>query len=185
MRRYLLGFTATIGLIILLIFLIFSGGSKSKVPSTSKSLDSYAVTNAEVEMTIDGPVNSDQNHQSIKITVSNSFVTYQQIQGFQGNVVKLLSFPNNVNAYTNFLYSLEHTGYTLGDNSSKLKNELGYCPLGDRFIFKLNQDGQVLERYWATSCGKPKTYKGNLNLTLTLFKAQVPGYSDLISKLNL
>lgn len=185
MRRYTAGLIAAFGLIIIIIFLIFHGGGKSKVSNTTKTLDSYATTDAEVELTIDGPIVADQNHQAIKIAVSNDSVTYQAIQGYQGSVIKEETYPNNVNAYTNFLFALERAGFTEGDNASDLKNNLGYCPLGDRYVLELNQDGQDIENYWSTSCGSPNTYKGNLSLTLTLFQDQVPNYSSLASNVNI
>jgi hypothetical protein len=184
MRRYFIAFIAAIILIILLIMLIFHGGSKPKVSKTNKALDTYASTNAEVILTIDGPINADQEHQSASITVSSDSTVYEQIQGYQGDVVKQESYPNNVDAYSNFLYALEHAGFTDGNSASDLANEKGYCPLGDRYIFELSQNGQNLERYWATSCGGIKTYNGSLGLTLTLFQDQVPDYQDLTNNLN-
>jgi hypothetical protein len=183
--RYFIAFITALGLLFLLLFLLFHGGGKPKVPTTNKTLGSYANTDAYVRLTIDGPVNADQNHKAIRITVDQNQVQYQQINGYQGSVANQQSFASNQDAYANFLLALQHAGYTLGDNTASLKDERGYCPLGDRYIFELNQDGHELERYWATSCGKPKTYNGLVNLTLTLFQAQVPGYSQLSQQLGL
>jgi len=168
-----------------LIYLIFHGGSKPKVPVTHKTLDSYAVTDAQATLTIDGPINADQNHQGVKITVARDNVTFEQLQGYQGSVTNMQTFPNNVDAYTSFLLALAHAGFTQGNSSASLKDERGYCPLADRYIFEFQQDGQELERYWTTSCGSPKTYLGNTELTLTLFQAQVPGYDNLTQNISL
>lgn len=186
MLRYLIGFFVSIGLIILLIVLIFGGNGKPKVSTTSKTLDSYASSDATVSLTVDGPITADQTHQAIKITVSNSSAVYEQIQGYQGNVVKQQSYASNTPAYANFLFALERGGFTLGDKSSSLSDERGYCPLGDRYIFQINQDGRQLERYWATNCsGTPKSFKGNANLMITLFRHQIPDYENLSSNANL
>ncbi len=176
--RYFLAFLVTLGLILVLFTLLFHGGSKPKTPA-GKPLSSYATTDAVVRMTIDGPINADQSHQAIRITVGRDDVTYEQLQGYQGNVIKVQTYPNNGDAYVNFLLALSHAGYTLGDKSAALKDERGYCPLGDRYIFELTQQDQEIERYWATSCGKPKTYLGAFGLTTDLFKAQVPDYNSL------
>jgi hypothetical protein len=178
--RYFLGFLISIGLIIVLIFLLFhGGGSKAKVPTTAKTLESYASTDAEVRLTIDGPVNSQQEHQQIRVTVDRSQATFEQISGYEGQVVQQQQFASNDNAFQVFLHSLGHAGFTQGNTDKSLSDERGYCPLGDRYIFELIQNGQSIERFWATSCGKPKTYLGSLDLTLSLFKAQIPKYSDL------
>jgi hypothetical protein len=183
--RYFLAFAATLGLVFLVLVLLFRGGGSPKLPHTGKSTLSYATTDAQARLTIDGPVNADQNHQIVQITVGKDLVTYQQIQGYQGHAVNTLTFANNENAYANFLLALARAGFTNGSNDPSLQDERGYCPLGDRYIFQFTQDGTDIERYWATNCGNPKTYLGNLNLTLDLFQAQVPNYSVLAGGLDL
>lgn len=183
MRRYLIGFIAIFGLVILMASLIFHGGGKPK--PTPQLLESYATTDAIVRLTIDGPINADQTHQQIQIIVSNNSAIYEQIQGYQGNVVNQKSYANNVDAYTNFLTALRHAGFTRGTNNPALKNETGYCPLGSRYIFELQQNGQDVERFWSTSCGSPATYIGNVRLTLTLFQAQIPDFSTLAQNLSI
>lgn len=184
MRRYLLGFIAVFGLIILLIILIFHGGGGKPKP-TPRTLDSYATTDAQVRLTIDGPINADQEHEQVQIIVSNTSAVYQQIQGYQGNVVNQKTYANNVNSYTNFLAALGHAGFTRGTNNPALKNETGYCPLGSRYIYELQQDGQDIERFWSTTCGSPSTYGGNASLTLNLFEAQIPDFSTLTENLSI
>jgi hypothetical protein len=182
--RYFLAFLITLGLIFSLFLLLFHGSSKPKTPA-GKTLDSYSTTDATVRMTIGGPINADQNHNAIRITVGSNDVTYEQLRGYQGNAVNVQSFANNSDAYANFLLALSHAGFTQGSTPASYKDERGYCPLGARYVFELNQDGQEIERYWATNCGKPKTYLGALNLTITLFQAQVPGYSNLTQNIAL
>ena len=181
--RYFIGFLITIGLIILLIVLLLGGGGgKSKTIVTPKTLASYATTDAQVSLTIDGPVNADQNHQQIQIIVDNGQATFQQIQGYNGQVVSSQSYNNTAASFYSFLRALEFANFTLGNSSSSLSDDRGYCPLGDRYIVELTQDGKNLERYWATSCGGLKTYSGNLVLTVNLFEAQIPNYATLAEK---
>jgi len=184
MMRYFIGFLVTIGLIIVLILLLFHGGSKPQVPSTSKTLDSYAGTNADVRLTIDGPVNAAENHTQVQVDVSQTETTYNQIQGYNDTVVNNQNFANTQNSYAAFLFALERAGFTKGNTNSDLQDERGYCPLGDRYVFELRQGGKDLERYWATTCGGIKTYDGNVSLTVQLFQAQVPGYGTLTQDLQ-
>jgi hypothetical protein len=183
--RYFVAFIAMLGLLFLLLFLLLHGGGKPKVPTTHKTLISYAMTDAQARLTIDGPINADLNHRAIRIIVDQNQVSYEQIKGYQNTVINHQSFVNNQTAYVNFLAALQHAGFTVGVNDPALKDERGYCPTGDRYVFELKQDGHELERYWATSCGKPKTYKGALTPTLSLFQAQVPGYIRLSQGLGL
>ncbi len=192
--RYFVGFLVTIGLIIVLIVLLLTGGNggnkqiqtTGEKPRTVSQLAAYADTSAVVRITDDGEINGDQTHTSLRITVGQDDVTYEQIQGYQGTVVNSQAYKNNQNAYSNFLYALGHAGYTLGDDNSKFGSEKGLCPLGHRYIFELMDGDHDIQRYWATSCGSgaPKTYKGNLNLTIQLFQLQVPAYQDLTQDLE-
>ena len=182
--RYFVAFVVALGLVLMLAFLLFHGGGSPK-KLTIKTLESYAATNSEVQMTIDGPINANQQHQQVKITAGSSNVTYEQLKGYNGDVVNLQNFANTEAAYYNFLAALGHAGFTKGDNNPLLKNESGYCPLGNRYVFVLRQDGQDVQRYWTTSCDKTKTYLGAQSLTITLFQRQVPGYDVLTQSLNL
>lgn len=183
--RYFLGLMVAIGLIIFIIFLLLLGNGKPKVTVTPKTLDSYYNTDASVQLLIDGPTNADQTHQQVQITIDSDSVVYEQIQGYQDSVVDTQSFANNQNAFAVLLHALDYAGFTSGNSNKALSDERGYCALGDRYIFSLTEDGNDIERYWATSCGKPRTYLGNLSLTLSLFEAQVPNYNHLAQSVTL
>lgn len=178
--RYYIGLVVTLGLLILVLFLLFHSSGKSNVPTTSQPLYSYANTGSEVRLTIDGPINANEDHQQVQITVDQNVVTYDQFQGYDDHVVNQKQFPNSENAYTAFLYALYLNGFTKGNTSSALSNDQGHCALGDRYIFELIQGNNDLERFWATSCPSVvKSFEGNLPLMLTLFEAQVPNYQTL------
>lgn len=185
--RYFIGFLVTIGLIILLIVLLFGGGgsdNKSKVPTTSKALASYAATDAEVRLTIDGPVNANQLHQQVRITVGKDKAVFEQLQGYNGSVVNTKSYANSQAAYDVFLRSLSYAGFTRGNTSKDAQDERGFCPMGIRYVYELFQAGTDIQRYWSTSCGKPKTYEGIPSLTHSLFRAQIPDYDTLTSNMT-
>ncbi|GAC1501144.1 MAG: hypothetical protein NVS1B10_05170 [Candidatus Saccharimonadales bacterium] len=181
--RYIIGLLVTLGLIVLLLVLIFHGGGKPKV--ANKTIDSYAKTSSEASLTIDGPVNSNQVHQQIQIIVNKDTVKYEELQGYNGDVIHLQQFSNNENAYKNFLLALGHAGFSKGSTDPKLADDRGYCPLGSRFIYQLKNDNKVVERFWATNCGKPKSYLGNLSITNNIFKAQVPEYNRITARLKI
>jgi hypothetical protein len=184
--RYYFGFLITVGLLIVIIILLFNGNNKKNVPSTSQPLTSYANTGSEVRMTIDGPVNADQNHQQVQVTINQSTVTFDQLQGYDGDVVNQQEYVNTETAYDVFLHAINLAGFTDGNTSSALSDERGYCALGDRYIFELIEGGNDLERLWATNCnGAAHSFDGDLPLTLDLFKAQVPNYQTLVANVQL
>lgn len=179
--KYILGFMASILLIILLIILLVSGGSnsKTKVPNSSVTLASYASTEALTRLTIDGPITAPQDHRAQRITVSRDVITYEQLIGYDGQVVTTKTFPNTATSYESFLRAIGLAGFTKGDTAASLANDRGRCPLGSRYIFELENKGKRLERFWATSCKGPKSFQGSTNLNISLFKRQVPGYNKL------
>ncbi|HVW22875.1 MAG TPA: hypothetical protein VHB51_00050 [Candidatus Saccharimonadales bacterium] len=168
-----------------MIILLFSGGGSNKLPNNSRTLVSYANTDAKARLTIDAPIKDPAEHQQIQITVDRDTISLELLKGYDGEVTNVQSFPNSQNSFDVFLHSLSVANFTHGNTDKSLKDERGYCPLGDRYIFELLQDGSSIERFWATSCGSPKTYYGNVNLTLLLFENQVPNYSDLTQNVNL
>ena len=184
--KYFIGFMITISLIIILLVVSLTGGSKKpQVQTTKKTLVSYYNTDAKVRMIIDGPINADQTHNIVKVTVGRDKSTYQYINGYEGRVVNESSFNNNENSYKNFLYALARVGYASGDQSQEKANYLGYCPLASRYIFEVYEGSNVLQQYWTTSCQTTKTYLGNFPVTLQLFKAQIPNYSQINQGTNI
>jgi hypothetical protein len=183
MLRYLVGFFITVGLIVLLIILLFSGGNDTsknkKLPGTGKTLSSYANTDAQVRLTIDGPVTANQNHRVVQVTVDRNSAVFKGMNGYEGNTTIDQSYNNNEASFRAFLRSLELIGYTNGDTTSSLKDETGHCASGSRYVFELIKDGKDIERFWATSCGSIRTYKGSVTTSLHLFQKQIPDYDKL------
>ena len=188
MNRYFFGFLVAIGLIILIVILIFSGGGKPSTKAAQPAkLPSYANTDAVVRMTIDGPITAVQSHNSVQVTVVQNSSTLNLIQGYDGNVIKSKTYPNTLNSYSAFLYSLYYSGYSEGSNAADLSNDVGFCPSGNRYVFELIQNGKDIQRYWTTNCGgsTPKSYNGNIGQTINLFQAQIPDYNVLTQGANI
>ena len=180
MLRYFIWLIAVLGLIIILIVLLLPGSKKG--PAGNLLTYRYANTDAVTRLKIDGPINADAIHKSIEINVDRSSVTYDEFSGYNGHIVKQQTYPSNENAYNNFLWALYRAGFSLPVTSTA--SELGYCPLGQRYIFSITNGSSTVQRMWSTSCGIG-IYKGSVSLTLQLFENQVPDYSSLTSGTNL
>ena len=179
--RYFIGFVVALGLIIVLIILLFSGNSNTASRTLApRLLSSYADTGSVATMTIDGPIVAQSTHTSIRVSIDRNSATYQQYVGYDGSIVKTKSYDNSTNSYAAFLRALAHAGYNLGDTNPAITNPTGYCPQGSIYTFTLDDNGSSVYKFWTTSCGTPKTYKGNTNLTVQLFKSQIPDYSQLV-----
>ncbi len=162
-----------IGLIILIIVLIVRGFSSTGVPSKSIDLVTFAKTNATAVLYVDGPINDDSDHRTIKIFVDRNQVGIDIIQGYQGNVIDGRRYTNNQQGYAVFLQALAHLNFTKGSSSAKLQDERGYCPTGNRFIYQFLASGSSSFRYWSTSCGQG-SFGGTSNPVHDLFYSQIP-----------
>ncbi len=183
--RYFVG----IGLVIVLLFVVIalimrSGGGKA--PEAQKELTSYADnSNFSVTMTTVGPITAAENHYQSQIIVTNESTNVEISQGYDGNVTNSRNYAMTPNGFSEFLSALDRAGFTKGNTAKDLQNDKGYCPTGQRYIFEAHDGSKSVQRFWATSCGGTKSYRGNLNLTLNLFQVQVPDYGDLTEDLNL
>jgi hypothetical protein len=190
--RFIFGFIGVFLLILIGLILILGGGGKKKTTNPTNTpvvmpLPDYAPTDAYVTMTMDGRVNGDDIHRAIKITVSRDQRVLDIIQGYSGHVIDSHSFANNEEAYNVFLHALNNSGFTAKRKGANLTADFtGICPTGTRTIFSLNQSVDVLIQRWTTNCDNtPGTLGTDASPLIDLFQAQITGYSDLTSNVEL
>ncbi len=162
----------SIGLVILVIVLLVKGFSGH--PSTPKNqvdVSTYTYKAAIATLLIDGPTNLNQNHNQLRISVSGTMNEIDVIQGYQGNVIKSQTYPNNSSAFNAFLQALQLQGFSKGIESHA--SYLGYCPTGNRYVYSFSSDQDELFSYWSTSCAQG-TFKGNATTVRFLFEQQIP-----------
>jgi hypothetical protein len=118
----------------------------------------------------------------VKITVTQTQVTAQLIEGYQGNVISALNYPSNQSAYAAFLQSLQKLNFTRGNTAAALKDERGYCSAGNRYVYQLTSGADSKIRFWSTSCNSQGTFGGDAPDVRNLFYAQIP--TDDFTKLT-
>ena len=176
--------------IVVIFFIIFLGvlifGHRGKSPSTTpvKHLADYASTDVQMQLTTQGQINGDDVHREIVVTIGRTQRTISVIQGYQGNVLKSESLANNQNAYSAFLSSLDVAGYTKV-HKSKYTTEAGQCPLGQRFIYEIINNGNDNMHTWSTSCGGSATFGGQTSTVQQLYQNQITNYDDFTADVNL
>lgn len=164
----LVGLGIVVLVIVLLVKLIFGGGSPA---APTVDVGKYANTAATATLLVDGPTNVDQDHRQVKITVSGTQNEIDIIQGYQGHVIDSRTYGSNPAAFGAFLQSLKLLDFSKGSTSPT--EYRGYCPTGDRYVYGFNDGSKDLFSYWSTSCGQ-STFGGNAAAVRTLFYAQVP-----------
>jgi hypothetical protein len=181
---------AIVSLVLLIGLLFIFGGHKSAPKPTQpvvQPLPSYAVTDAEVSLTVDGAVNGDDIHRQIRIRVDRYGRHLEIISGYSDAIVDKHDFKNTGDAYRVFLKSLSNSGFLAARKGAKITDPEGQCPLGERFIFDLRNGGDQLSQLWTTSCGSNlgTLVAANAPTLQTLFQAQITGYNDLVQNVNL
>lgn len=178
--RTLLAFAIVLALIVFGFF-IFRGRGPRSTPVAPRSLPSLSDSDARMRLIIDGsPINSQHEHRSVQITVGQNEATVTVYKGYLGDVLKSKSYSNNQTAYESFLSALEGLRFTAVKRVAN-NNELGSCPLGNRYAYEVINNGNENVHSWSTSCGGQGTYAGkNAATTRQVFQNQIPNYDDFI-----
>lgn len=163
-----------LGLLIMAIMLlrgIFTSGDSTEQASSIELVD-YARDGTNVEFVTDGPIVYDQAHRAIRIVVDAQTSRIELIDGYNNSVIRQEVFANNAESYKTFLASLESAGFSSGLRDSTT-TELGKCPLENRYVYRLSDNGNAVFRYWSSGCGRG-TFEGETSMVQTLFRRQIP-----------
>jgi hypothetical protein len=138
-------------------------------------------------MTIDGPVNANQTHYELHMTVGADLSQLNLDQGYQGTVIKSDTYANNPSSYAEFLRALDIAGFSKGNTNQSADNDpRGVCATGDRNIYQIiNNNGNDIENFWATTCGGQGTFEGQQQVVISLFIAQMPDFNSVVSNTDL
>lgn len=173
-------------LIIFLIIFVFRSlfGRSSTNTINTVNLADYADTEAQMRFTVQGQINGDDEHRQIVITIGRNQRTLVVNKGYQGAVLKSQSLGNNTDAYNAFLHALNTSGFS-HSRTSKIPNEQGQCPLGQRYIYEIINNGNKNMRTWSTSCNSAGTFRGRVNTVQQVFRNQFANYSEYTSDVSL
>lgn len=186
--RYIIGLLLGIGLIVLTFILIFRAFSGDDAPrQRAIDLNDYANSTAVMRLTIDGDINSEQEHNRVRITVSRDQVLFEHVQGYEGKLAQSNTYPSNNQAYATFLRALQLAGYTNGNpDDPEGEDERGYCPRGQRYIYEAVDGGEEIFRWWSTSCSADQgNFTGSPSTVRSLFQRQVPDYNERVRSIDL
>lgn len=176
--RYVFGFLAAVGLVVLVFILIVRGFNQGE-PKLQTNLVDYAKTQTVVRMVEEGEVNADQDHRSVSVVIGRASSTIDLVQGYEGHVIQNKSYPNNEDAFATFLRALQLQGFAEGDPDPEKQDSRGECPAGEVYTFEIITGSATVQKFWTTSCGGG-TFKGKSAVVRQLFRAQIPDYSEVI-----
>jgi hypothetical protein len=160
----------------------FRGGSDSEIVPRQVDLSNYLdESNTTAIYTVEGSIKAREEYREIRISISPTSRKLEIIQGYQGRVIESKRFPNDAEAYKEFLLALKTMGFTNKDFNADLEKPAGICPLGTRNIYEFQERGRAIYSAWATTdCDeKDQSFEGSEKGVEELFEMQIPEYSDL------
>lgn len=178
-RRLILAI-GVVGAVVIASIVIFSidWGGNSAIQDAIKPVNiaDYSTTDVKVRMSIRGPVNNNQEHQDMQITVGRDSNFGELFSGYQGTVVRAEQTANNPTSYKDFLSALHNAEFTKLKLSPRGLQYDGVCPTGKRYTFEFLDGGDdTPASSWATSCAKKEgTFDGDISTVKSLFNAQIP-----------
>lgn len=167
-----------VGIIVVLSLLFGRRNGVNKTIQSQLDLLSYVDKESRVIATTDGPINGDDAHRAVRITVDKDSRTIDVIQGYQGTVVATKSYPNNQAAYREFLNALNRASFGKSRKSS-FTSEEGICATGRRFIFEVTEGAKTVSRTWGANCAKGNSVAVPSKIT-NLFRRQITDYEEVV-----
>lgn len=186
--RYFLGIIGAFILIILAIILIFRMGGNDEADKGTPQTDltEYVNSDAVARLTMDGKVVAREKHYAIRITVGRTNRTIEVLNGYEGEVVQSREYGNDIAAYDVLLHAIQNAGFANEKPGGTEQELTGMCPLGNRYIYELTENGNDKVKLWSTSCsGKEGDFAGNAALVRQLFQAQIPDYQEVTRQIRL
>jgi hypothetical protein len=189
MMRYIFGILAVMVVIITAIVIIATRDSSNTevVDQASRQIEliNYVDKAATLKFTISGELNSEEEHNAIRISVSRNRRTLEILKGYSGRVATSRTWSNTNGAYENFLHALKNAGFS-SSQVSEYESEKGVCPFGTRNLYELTEGNEEHLRLWSSSCDDSDgNFAGDDSLVRRLFSAQIPDYRELTKKIRL
>lgn len=171
---------------------LFGGGSSGSSPSatpTNNAKQALVTTAADrsVRMTVRGPLVANENFHSYTITVSPDARNMTTYKGYIGEQIDSSQMTNNLQAYEQFVYALDHANLMEGTPLSGGANDTrGICASGSIYEFEVLQGGNSVRKLWTSTCrGSAGSLKASLTQVTSLFRAQVPDFTRLAGKIDI
>lgn len=185
--RYVLGIFGFIILAIVAVVLISTATrdrSPEQVGKAQVDVSEFADKSATFTMTNLGEIVGQDQFRSIRISITPTERRFQVLAGYDNAVQSEQVFSNVQSAYSAFAEALDNAGYSR-QRDSVVTDVTGACPLGERFVYQINESGNEVLNLWSSTCRGQGNFGGNRTLVQSLFKNQIPNYNDLVKDVDL
>ena len=137
-----------------------------------------------VIVTVRGPIVADETFRTYKFQINANVRELTTYKGYQQQPLDKISLGNNIKAYEQFVFSLYRANLVKGTELPDDQNELrGICATGTVYVFEVYAHDKDVKRLWTSTCaGSKGSLDASVSQLMNLYKAQVPGSAELISK---
>lgn len=155
-----------------------NGDRKASSASKSTQLATYAdKESASVSWTMQGRIVGEDQFRAVRVTVTRHTRTVEILNGYGDTIERKADYSNTTEAYQTFMRALDLANFGR-ERTVKIADERGMCPLGSRYIYRLQDANKEVMRTWSDSClTADGPFAGNASLISQLFKNQIPDYS--------
>jgi hypothetical protein len=188
MKKYFIGVGVVILLLLFVVVFVFNRGDETPKPTQNTEqaaeLTSYADKNSEVSLTVIGQLVGNDQHRSVRITISANERRMEVLSGYDQQVLSSQSYENNQAAYEAFLSALGGQGFTRSKKTN-ITDSRSVCPTGQHYEFRLSENGEEKSNLWSVSCDRSGNFNGRAGTIRQLFQRQIPDYSQQITGVTL
>lgn len=186
--KYVFGAIGTILLLILVAVFVFNrddgpANPADNAPKVTK-LSDYADKDSSVELTTIGRLVGDEEHRSVRITVSANERRLEVLSGYNQDVLYSQTYPNTQAAYEVFLSGLAGMGF-INAKKTDVTDQFSVCVTGQHYTYKVLEGGEEKSNLWSVSCNKTGSFNGRAGTIRDLFQRQIPEYSKQVQGVKL
>jgi hypothetical protein len=177
--------------IVCILFISFIAGrdneSEERAEETPINLTEYADSDTEATLTTKSQITADENFRTVRISITPSERNLQILSGYQETLEREEVFPNNQEAYREFILALKGAGFSKLTEKPIQEDPEVVCPLGRRYYYELEEFGSdPVISTWSTSCAiRNQPFGGNGRTVRRLFQLQIPGYNRFVRSVDI
>lgn len=178
-----------LALVLFIWFIVWLFSPKNTNDEATQPVDTPAQQEqlAAVRYVQDGEITAPEKHYSIAITITATSRHIDVYNGYDVGPTRSESYPNNQASYDAYYAALVNVGFFSTKENLTGADRNSYCPLGIRYSYQAGNDiAYPTVDSWSASCSaKAGTFAGSKTDVKTLFKKQIPDYTEITKGVTL
>ena len=144
-------------------------------------------TSRSVRLTVRGPIVSNENFRSYRVTISPEERDITTYGGYLEKVIETKKFDNNNRAYEELVHALDKRRMMDGRVLTEEQNDLrGICASGQIYQFDTLVNGETVRSLWTSDCdGSKGSATANVSEVINMFLNQIPEGRKIVSGVGL